>query len=71
MSNEVIELKAKMFDLIESNQMLGSQAQELSGALQAIATIVGVVPDETGNVQLTDIVEAVQTIKELTTEDGK
>lgn len=62
MSNEVIELKAKMFDLIESNQALGGQIQELSGALQAIASTVGIVPDESGNVQLISIVEAVQSL---------
>lgn len=58
----IIETKAKLFDAIEANQALGAQIQELSGALQAIATAVGVQPEENGTVQLGTIVEAVQAL---------
>lgn len=58
----VIETKAKLFDAIEANQALGQQVQELSGALQAIAQAVQIQPGETGTVQLTDIVAAVEAL---------
>ncbi|ADG60054.1 tail fiber chaperone [Acinetobacter phage Acj9] len=62
MSNEVIELKAKMFDLIETNQALGAKGQELASALQAIAETLGLVPDEGGNLALAEIVNGVHAL---------
>lgn len=58
----VIETKAKLFDAHEEIQALRQGNQELSVALQEIATIVNVQPNDEGNVQLSDIVDAVKAL---------
>lgn len=62
MSNEVIELKAKMFDLMEQANGVNLQNQQFAQALQAIAQLVGVTPDEQGQVQIESIVSGVQAL---------
>lgn len=62
MSNEVIELKAKMFDLMEQANGVNLQNQQFAQALQAIAQLVGVTPDEQGQVQIESIVAGVQAL---------
>ena len=62
MSNEVIELKAKMFDLMEQANDVNLQNQQFAQALQAIAQLVGVTPDEQGQVQIETIVSSVQAL---------
>lgn len=58
----VIETKAKLFDALEEIQALRQANQELSVALQEIATVVQVQPNEEGTVQLVDIVNAVKAV---------
>lgn len=58
----VIETKAKLFDALEEIQALRKGNEELTSALQVIATVVKVQPNEEGVVQLVDIVEAVEAL---------
>lgn len=64
----VIETKAKLFDALEEIQALRQSNQELSVALQEIATVVQVQPNEEGTVQLVDIVNAVKAVAPIEAE---
>ncbi|AWY10279.1 tail fiber chaperone [Acinetobacter phage vB_AbaM_Konradin] len=55
----LLETKAKLLDAIEANQALHQHNQQLSQTLQSIAQILGLQPDETGNLELDTIVQAV------------
>lgn len=55
----LIETKAKLLDAIEANQAMHQHNQQLSQALQSISQLLGLQPDETGNLELETIVAAV------------
>lgn len=57
---EIQNLKSRILDTQDALHQTQQQAHELSGALTAIAQIVGILPDENGNVSLETIVEAVR-----------
>ncbi|CAL1778069.1 Uncharacterised protein [Acinetobacter baumannii] len=55
----LLETKAKLLDAIEANQSLHQHNQQLSQTLQSICQVIGLEPDETGNLELDRIVQTV------------
>lgn len=62
LESTVTVLKSRLFDQGEELNSIKLTAQNMSEALQAIVTDLGIQPDENGNVTLTDIVEAVKAL---------
>lgn len=62
LESTVTVLKSRLFDQGEELNSIKATAQNMSEALQAIVTDLGIQPDENGNVTLTDIVEAVKAL---------
>ncbi|EQA7786711.1 hypothetical protein ACX818_001297 [Acinetobacter baumannii] len=71
LNQSLLETKAKLLDAIEANQNVAMHNQQLSGALQRIAEILGLTPDETGNLELDAIIQAVASVAVGNGEDVK
>lgn len=71
LNQSLLETKAKLLDAIEANQNVAMHNQQLSGALQRIAEILGLTPDETGNLELDTIIQAVASVAVGNGEDAK
>lgn len=56
---QVVLLKAQMFDMTQVQQQLQGQVQELSGAIQEIVNIAQIQGNEQGQVTLEDVVKTV------------
>lgn len=60
LEQQLLEAKAKMYDLLEANSTINSQLKELGGALQEIINIIGLTGDENGQVTVQEVVDFIR-----------